>query len=586
MNEDQLKKMRHSLAHVMAQAVLKFFPDAKLAIGPDIDTGFYYDFDLGGQSFSPEDLKKIEKQMKKIIAGNQKFEAYSLPLSEAKEKMQGNPYKVELIDELGGAGETVINFYKNIDGNGQTMFNDMCRGPHVESTKAVGAFKIDKVAGAYWRGDEKKPMLQRIYALAFGTQAELEHFLTMRAEAERRDHRKLAKELGLIVHSELVGPGLPLYTGKGALLRRLIGDYSRELRDRMGYVEVHTPQMNKAELFKRSGHYDKYKDDMFRVVSNYTDEEYYLKPMNCPQHTQIFAADIRSYKDLPVRIADFANLYRDEKPGELSGLTRLRCFAQDDGHCFCREDQIEQEFSQLLEAEKETLATYGMDYHVRLSFSDKNNMKAYLGDEAVWSKAEIMLEALVKEKNVPYVIAEGEAAFYGPKMDIIAKDSLGREWQLSTIQIDFNLPERFELEYIGQDGKKHRPVMIHSALVGSLERFMAVVIEHYAGDFPLWLSPVQVKLISVGEKHHDYVVNLAAKLKQEKIRVEIDLSDETVGNKIRKSEKEKNPYMLVIGDKEMESTKYTIRQRNESDQRELSLDELVTEIVQKVAAKK
>ncbi|PIR94673.1 threonine--tRNA ligase [Candidatus Falkowbacteria bacterium CG10_big_fil_rev_8_21_14_0_10_39_11] len=586
MENDNLKKMRHSLAHIMAQAVLKLYPEAKLAIGPDIDNGFYYDFDLGQESFSPEALKKIEKQMKKIVAGNQKFEQYSLPISEAKEKLAANPYKVDLIEALEKAGETEIGFYKNIDGNGQTMFDDMCRGPHVSSTKGVGAFKVDKIAGAYWRGDENNKMLQRLYALAFATPEDLDNYLKMREEAEKRDHRKLAKELGLIVNSELVGPGLPLYTGKGAFLRRMIGEYSRELRERMGYVEVHTPQMNKAELFKKSGHYDKYKEDMFRVVSNYTDEEYFLKPMNCPQHTQIFASDIRSYKDLPVRIADFANLYRDEKPGELSGLTRLRYFAQDDGHCFCREDQIADEFSQLLDAEKETMETYGMTYYVRLGFSDKNNMKAYLGDEKVWSKAEELLEKLVKEKKVEYMIAEGDAAFYGPKMDIVAKDSLGRDWQLSTIQIDFNLPERFELEYIGEDGKKHRPVMIHSALVGSLERFMAVMIEHYAGDFPLWLTPVQVKLISVGEKHHDYVKDLAAKLKQEKIRVEIDLSDETVGNKIRKSEKEKNPYMLVIGDKEMETTKYTVRLRGEEEQRELTLEELIDEIKDKVENKK
>jgi len=363
-------------------------------------------------------------------------------------------------------------------------------------------------------------------------------------------------------------------------------NYSRELRTKMGYQEVQTPQINKAALFHTSGHYDKYKQDMFRVVSNYTDEEYYLKPMNCPQHTQLYASRMRSYKDLPVRIADFSLLYRDEKPGELSGLTRLRSFSRDDSHCFCREDQIEHECSLLLNAIQEAMQTYGMNYSIRLSLRDESQKEKYLGDDKIWEKSQKALKNLLIHKKIKFIVAEGEAAFYGPKMDIIAKDSLGREWQLSTIQIDFNLPERFELEYIGQDGKKHRPVMIHSALVGSLERFMAVVIEHYAGDFPLWLSPVQVKLISVGEKHHDYVVNLAAKLKQEKIRVEIDLSDETVGNKIRKSEKEKNPYMLVIGDKEMESTKYTIRQRNESDQRELSLDELVTEIVQKVAAKK
>lgn len=557
--------MRHSLAHIMAQAVLKIYPQAQLTIGPAVANGFYYDFDLGDDSFPPENLKQIQKEMEKIVREDQKFEQYFLPIAEAKEKLKNNPYKLELIVDLEKEGETQISFYKNLNKNGEVVFEDMCRGPHVNSTKEVGAFKIQKVAGAYWRGDENNKMLQRVYALAFESEKELQEYEIMLAEAEKRDHRKLGKELGLFIFSDLVGPGLPIYTAKGALLRRLIADFSRTLRTEIGYEEVHTPNMNKAELFKVSGHYDKYKDDMFEVHSHYTDEEYYLKPMNCPQHTQIFASVGRSYRDLPVRIADFANLYRDEKPGELSGLTRLRCFCQDDGHCFCREDQIKSEFINVLGAINKAMNKYGLKYHIRLSLRDENKKENYLGDNEIWEKSQSILREILVEQQISFVAAQGEAAFYGPKMDLIVKDSIGREWQLSTIQIDFNMPKRFQLEYTHENGEKKQPIMIHSALAGSPERFMGILIEHYAGAFPLWLSPEQIRVLPVSEKFFDYADKIKSELKANGWRVSLDNNSESLPKRIRLAEKEKLPYILVVGEKEVATQSVAVRKRGEGD---------------------
>ncbi|MFA6536921.1 MAG: threonine--tRNA ligase [Patescibacteria group bacterium] len=561
----QLEMMRHSLSHIMAQAVLKIYPQAQLTIGPAVANGFYYDFDLGENSFSPENLKQIQKEMERIVREDQKFEQYLLPISEAKEKLKNNPYKLELIVDLEKEGETQISFYKNLNKNGEVVFEDMCRGPHLNSTKEVGSFKVQKVAGAYWRGDEHNKMLQRLYALAFATEQELADYQNMLVEAEKRDHRKIGKELGLFIFSELVGPGLPLYTAKGAKLRRMIADYSRTLREAIGYEEVHTPNMNKAELFKVSGHYDKYKDDMFEVHSHYTDEEYYLKPMNCPQHTQIFASVGRSYRDLPVRIADFANLYRDEKPGELSGLTRLRCFCQDDGHCFCREDQIKSEFNNVLGAIKKAMIKYGLNYHIRLSLRDENKKEKYLGDNDVWEKSQNLLREILVEQQIEFVATQGEAAFYGPKMDLIVKDSLGREWQISTIQLDFNMPKRFSLEYTDENGEKKQPIMIHSAIVGSPERFMGILIEHYAGAFPLWLSPEQIRVLPVSEKFIDYAEKVKVELKEKGWRVTVDNNSESLPKRIRTAEKEKLPYILVIGEKEVEAQTVAVRRRGEGD---------------------
>lgn len=580
MNE-KLDMMRHSASHVMAAAVKALFKDVKFAIGPTIDDGFYYDLDLGKNTLSAEDLPKIEAKMHEIIKADLPFNREELSIKDALKRVKGQVYKEELIKDLDKQGEKKVSFYTIGD-----IYDDLCRGPHLKSTKEIGAFKLLRVSGAYWRGDEKNKMLQRIYGTAFETKKELDEYLNLLAEAEKRDHRKIGKDLDLFVFSDLVGPGLPLYTFKGNILRKQIENFSRELRDSIGYQEVHTPQMNKAELFKTSGHYEKYKEDMFKVVSNYTDEEYFLKPMNCPQHTQIFSSVTRSYRDLPVRISDFANLYRDERPGELSGLTRLRAFAQDDGHCFCTEEQIKQEFDNILGVIKIALNTYGFKYYIRLSLRDENNKEKYLGDDKVWQKSQKILEEILKEKKIEYVRAEGEAAIYGPKMDIIAKDALGREWQISTIQVDFIMPMRFKLEYISADGKRSTPVMIHSAFVGSSERFMALLIEHHAGAFPTWLSPVQVKILPVSDKFLEYSLEVLNKLKSEKVRVEIDDSAESLGKKIRAGEQEKAPYLLIIGEKEVTAKQVAVRQRGKGDLGAQDVAEFIKNIKDEVLNRK
>jgi len=572
-NEKKLEIIRHSLSHILATAVIELYPEAKLAIGPAIDNGFYYDIDFGEQKIGDAELKALEKKMEHLLKQNIKFERSEMPIDEAiaKEKLAGQIYKQELIEDLKKSGETSVSYYAS------GKFTDLCKGPHIENTNEIakGSWKLNKVAGAYWRGDEKNKMLTRIYGLAFSTKEELDNYLTMLAEAEKRDHRKLGKELGLFIFSDLVGPGLPIYTEKGAIVRREIINYSNTLQRSIGYQEVHTPNITKADLFKVSGHYEKYKEDMLRVVSNYTDEEYFLKPMNCPQHTQIYASQTRSYRDLPIRISDFANLYRDEKPGELSGLTRLRCFCQDDGHCFCREDQIKEEFVAVLGIIKQAMKTYEMSYNVRLSLWDENKKEKYLGDAATWEKSQKILEEILIENNISYYKAEGEAAIYGPKMDLISKDSLGREWQISTIQLDFIMPQRFGLTFIDSDGKEKTPVMIHRAIVGSPERFMGILIEHYAGNFPAWLAPVQVKILAVGEGHIEYCEELAKKFKSEEVRVEIDANNETVGNKTRKAVNEKIPYILVVGDNEIASGKLAVRERGSREAKEMEFADLV-----------
>lgn len=584
MTNNNIETIRHSLSHILAAAIKELYPDVKFAIGPAIENGFYYDIDFGDAKINETNLKEIEKKMIHITKQNLKFEQSEMEIDEAikKEDKEEQIYKEELLRELKKQGETKVSYYQL--GN----FLDLCRGPHIESTNKIkpGSFKLTKVAGAYWRGDEKNKMLTRIYGWAFATKEELDGHLAMIAEAEKRDHRKLGKELDLFAFSDLVGPGIPLYTFKGATVRREIIKFSNELQKEIGYQEVHTPNMNKAELFKISGHYDKYKEDMFRVVSNYTEEEYFLKPMNCPQHTQIYAARPKSYRDLPIRIADFSNLYRDERPGELSGLTRLRCFAQDDGHCFCREDQIKDEFLSVLGVIKKAMNTYGMKYNIRLSLWDSKHPEKYLGDADVWEKSQKLLEDILIENKIDYIKAEGEAAIYGPKMDLISKDSLGREWQLSTIQLDFIMPKRFKLTYIDDSGQEKTPVMIHRAIVGSPERFMGILIEHYAGAFPVWLSPVQVKILSVGEGHVEYCKKLAQEFKEQGIRVELDDNAETVGNKIRKAANEKVPYTLVIGDKEVGSEVLAVRDRGSRDTREIGKEEFVKEVLERIKEKK
>ncbi len=578
--EANIELKRHSLAHIMATAIKELWPSAQLAIGPAIDNGFYYDIDFGDIKIAETDLKNIEKKMAFLIKQNLKFERTEKEIGSAlkEAKTAGEIYKAELLEGLKTQGEKTVSFYS------VGKFTDLCRGPHIENTNQIkaGSYKLHKLAGAYWRGDEKNKMLTRIYGLAFNTKDELDEYLKMIAEAEKRDHRKIGKEQNLFVFSDLVGPGLPLYTVKGAILRREIVKYSNELQSAIGYQEVYTPNMNKAELFKVSGHYEKYKEDMLRVISNYSEEEYFLKPMNCPHHTQIYASQAKSYRDLPIRLSDFANLYRDERPGELSGLTRLRCFCQDDGHSFCREDQIKDEFVAVLGAIKKAMATYGMPYKIRLSLWDQTKPEKYLGDASTWEKSQKLLTEILEENKIDYFPAVGEAAIYGPKMDLISRDSLGRDWQLSTIQLDFIMPQRFKLTYTDSDGKEKTPVMIHRALIGSPERFMGIIIEHYAGAFPVWLSPVQVKIVSVAETHIPACQKLAAKFKDAGIRVEVDDANETVGNKIRKAVNEKVPYMLVIGDKEMNSPLLNVRDRGAQETREIATDKFIAEVQEKI----
>jgi threonyl-tRNA synthetase len=571
-----IEQKRHSLAHLLAAAVLEIWPDAKPTIGPAVDDGFYYDFDFS-TAVSEKDFAQIEKKMRKILPTWQGFEKMELSREEAEKIFADNTYKMELIAGIAEKGEA-ITLYKS--GN----FTDLCRGGHVENCSEIDpeSFKLIRVAGAYWRGDEKNKMLTRIYGFAFENKAELENHIAMQEEAKKRDHKKLGKELDLFVFSDLVGPGLPMYTFKGATIRKEIIKLSNELQSEIGYQEVHTPNINKAELFKVSGHYEKYKEDMFLVTSNYSKEEYYLKPMNCPQHTQIYASKLRSYRDLPIRIADFSNLHRDEQPGQLSGLTRLRCFCQDDGHSFCREDQIAEEFNLVLSAINKVMAIYKMTYKIRLSLWDPEKREKYLGEAETWEKSQKLLEQILIDNKLDYETAVGEAAIYGPKMDLITKDSLGREWQISTIQLDFIMPQRFELQYTDKDGKIKTPVMIHRALVGSPERFMGILIEHYAGKFPAWLAPVQVAIVPVRENHNDFAKGVFEKLLKAGVRAELMSEDENLGKKVRAAKNNLVPYILVVGDKEIESESVSVESRDRGNLGAIKIDEFVESIKKEI----
>jgi len=575
-----IEEKRHSLAHLLAAAVLELYPDAKNTIGPAIENGFYYDFEFSSP-VGDADLKEIEKKMKKLSNSWTTFEKKEVDPKEAREIYQNNAYKLELVEEIASKGEPVTLYTSG-------KFTDLCRGGHVEDVQEIDndSWKLSRVAGAYWRGDEKNKMLTRIYGLAFDTKEELEVYERNIEEAKKRDHRKLGKEMDLFTFSDLVGSGMPLWTPRGNIIRNSIINYSRELNEKLGFGEVHTPNINKAELFKCSGHYDQYKDDMLSVHSQYVEDEMFMKPMNCPQHTQIYDARPRSYRDLPIRYADFANLYRDERPGELSGLTRLRAFAQDDGHIFCREGQVHDELVKVLRVIKEALVTYGIEYWVRLSLRDPDNKEDYLGTDAEWERSEQELKAVVEQAQVKFEPVTGEAAFYGPKLDIMAVDALGRQWQISTIQVDRVQPERFDLTCTNEQGEKERIVMIHRALIGSPDRFLGILIEHYAGAFPLWLSPVQVKVLPIGEGHIEYAKGIFEKLKQENIRVELDDSNESLGKKIRNSKTEKVPYALIIGDKEVESKQVTVESRDNGNLGTLSADELVMKLKEEISQRK
>lgn len=575
--EEHLEHIRHTLAHLLAAAVKEIYPSALPTIGPAIDTGFYYDFDFsGGEMPNEEALKEIQKKMKKLLNVWTEFTHKEVSGAEARELFAGNQFKIELINNLEKEG-SVITLY-TCGG-----FTDLCRGGHAENPNkeiSSDAFQLDKIAGAYWRGDEKNPMLTRIYGLAFATAEELDAYIAQREEAKKRDHRKIAREQDLLVFSDLVGSGMPMYTPKGNILRNAIVNYSRELNAKLGFGEVHTPNVNKAELFKLSGHYDAYKEDMLKVSSQYVADEMFLKPMNCPQHTQIYASQMRSYRDLPIRYADFANLYRDERPGELSGLTRLRAFAQDDGHIFCREDQVEEELLKVLNVIQDALKTYNIGYWIRLSLRDPNNKEKYLGTDESWEQSQEQLRRVLEESKVPFKAAEGEAAFYGPKMDVMAVDAIGRQWQISTIQVDRTMPTRFGLEYIGEDGTKKTPVMIHRALIGSPDRFLGVMIEHYAGAFPAWMSPVQVTVLPVSEKQATYATEVTESLKASGIRAELQAED-SLGKRIRTMKMSRVPYFIVVGDEEVANQTVTVEKR--SGEKEMqSLPDFTQKILEEI----
>lgn len=611
-DEVNLEAMRHSLAHILASAIKRIWPDAKFGVGPVVDNGFYYDIDIGEENISQEDFKKIEKEMKKIIKEDQPFEKSEQPIEAgiAWAKRTKQPYKEELLNDLKREGTTLareldvtmmglpagisgvtqpktevgkVSFYKNGD------FIDLCRGPHVRSTAKVGAFKLMKVSGAYWRGNEKNPQMQRLYGVAFDTEKELKKHLELIEEAKKRDHRKLGREMDLFVISELVGSGLPLFTPRGAVLRKELLDFSEELQEKSGYDRVFIPHITKEELYKKSGHWDKFGDELFLVASQETSDKFVLKPMNCPHHIQIYSSRPRSYKELPIRYMESTVQYRDEKSGELHGLSRVRAISIDDSHVFCSEDEIEREITNVIQMVKDLYKALDMEFYARLSYRDESD--GYLGNKKLWQNAESIIARVAKEEKLDFIEEKGEAAFYGPKIDFMVKDSLAREWQCATVQLDFVQPERFNLAYTGVDGSEKRPVMIHKALLGSIERFLSVYIEHTAGKFPIWLAPEQIRIITVNQE--DSTVNFAnqlvSKAKEMRLRISMDNENESVGKKIRRAEIDKIPYTIVVGEKEMENDIITPRVRKDlavmSDHAEISTEDFLKTVKNEVKSR-
>ena len=581
-DDKQLEHKRHTLAHLLAQAVLRHFPDAQPTIGPAIDTGFYYDFDFGnGAILGENDLAKVEATMREMLPSWTEFSHKEVSADEAREHFKGNPYKLEIIEELAAKGET-ITFY--MCGG----FTDLCRGGHSENPSkeiAADSFKLERVAGAYWRGDEKNKMLTRIYGLAFETKEALDAYTTQIEEARKRDHRKIGKELDLFTFSELVGPGLPLWTPRGTLLRHTLDKYVWELREKHGYERVTIPHITKKDLYETSGHWQKFADELFRIKTR-EDKEYALKPMNCPHHTQIFARRPHSYREMPQRFAETTMVYRDEQSGELGGLTRVLSITQDDSHVFCRANQVEDEYFKIWDIVDTFYGTFGFTLKVRLSFHDPKTPEKYLGDEKVWETAENALRSIAKQRNADYFEAPGEAAMYGPKLDFMATDSMGRSHQVATIQLDMNLPERFDLTCTNEKGEKERIVMINCAIMGSIERFTAVLLEHLGGVFPLWLSPVQVKILPIGERQLAYASEVFKAFKAAGIRAELDESNETLGKKIRAASMEKIAYTLVIGDKEIESKTVTVESRDNGKLGALSVEDALSRLKEEIAEKK
>jgi threonyl-tRNA synthetase len=572
-NNENIQNKRHTLAHLLAEAVLEHYPNSQLTLGPAVDNGFYYDIDFGTEKISDENLEKIEKSMKSNLSKWTEFSHKEVSVDEAKETFKGNPYKTELIEEINKKGEAITLYTCG-------GFTDLCRGGHSENpAKEIqkDSFKLSRVAGAYWRGDEKNKMLTRIYGLAFDTKEELEAYEKQMEEARKRDHKIIGKEMGLFFFSELVGAGLPLWTPKGTIIRELLNDYVWELRKKKGYQKVCIPHITKKELYETSGHWAKYADDLFKINTR-EDHLYAMKPMNCPHHTQIFDAEPKSYRDMPQRYAETTMVYRDEQSGELSGLSRVLSITQDDAHVFCRENQIEDEVMAIWDIVETFYKTFGFDLKVRFSTHDPKERQKYLGGDEVWAKAEGALESLMKKKGVEWIDGTGEAAFYGPKIDFIAKDSIGRVLQVATIQLDFNQPKSFGLVCTNEKGEKEQVVMIHAAIMGSIERFMSTLIEHTAGHFPLWLSPTQVKIVPIGENEIPYATELMNVLLENNIRAELDLGNDSFGKKIRNAKTAKIPYIAVIGKKEVESKMVTLEGRAEKF--ELKTEEVVSKITE------
>lgn len=571
METSELAKKRHTLAHLLAAAVLEHYPDTKLTLGPAIDTGFYYDMEFA-KPLIDADLPKIEETMRKMLPTWTEFSHREVSADEARTIFAQNPYKLELIEEIAEKGEKITLYIC-------AGFEDLCRGGHSENpAQEIGAdsFKLEKVAGAYWRGDEKNKMLTRIYGLAFETKADLEAYVKMQAEAKERDHRKIGKELDLFTFSDLIGPGLPLFTPKGTILRDLIIEKIQKIQRRFNYLKVTIPHITKAELYKISGHYEKYGDDLFKVYGR-GDTEFCIKPMNCPHHTQIYASKPRSYKDLPLRYVETTTVYRDEQAGELMGLARVRAISQDDGHIFCRPEQVEEEITNIISIIKDFYTSLGMlqagKYWVSLSVRDPKNLENYIGDVSIWDIAESTLEAICQKEGLNYKRVEGEAAFYGPKIDFQFKDAIGREWQLGTAQLDFNMPKRFELEYTDKDGARKTPVMIHRAVAGSLERFLATAIEHFNGEFPLWLAPVQLAIVPVKDTHEAFATEIHTKLTEHGVRADLMDAKTGLGKNVREAKSQKVPFIMVVGDKEIESGVFKLEGREEIAG--VSLDEII-----------
>lgn len=596
MSEEELKSMRHSLAHIMAQAIQHLWPQAKFGVGPAIDNGFYYDIYLDNGTISEADLPKIEEEMRKIVAANYPFERRDVSVEEAIDwAIKGDQtFKMELLNDLKRSGTTVaselagekMGSVSDDDSKVETVslysqgdYTDLCRGGHVDSTGKVGAFKLTKTAGAYWRGDENNPQMQRIYGVAFATQEELDEYLNRLEIAKQRDHRKLGKELDLYTTSPLVGIGLPLFTPRGTILRDIVAQYSNQLRQKFGFEKVWTPHITKKDLYETSGHWAKFGEELFLVKSQETSDEMALKPMNCPHHTQIFASRPRSYRDMPVRYLETTTDYRDEKTGELGGLNRVRSLTQDDSHIFCRTDQIEGEINNLLSAARELYSSINMKLRVRLSYRDESD--SYLGDLSLWNSAQNQLKSAVEKVGLDYFEQEGEAAFYGPKIDFMATDAIGREHQVATVQLDFVQPQRFGLEYADNDGNFTTPVMIHCALLGSVERFLSVFIEHTGGWFPFWAAPEQVRILTINDTVLEYVdkittilsdITLMKPVRYNDVRFTIDSRNESLGKKIREANSMKIPVQLIVGPKDMEANEVSVR--TQSGEEKISLEQL------------